>query len=307
MTEDLAAPVWIDTDMGFDDLAAILLVLAHRPVAGLSLVAGNCLLAQVGANACAAAAVFGWEMPILEGAAQPLAGPLVTADYVLGDDGMPGQGRKLPPTDRRPAPGAVAALAAFLDAGGRDVLALGPLTNIAHLVAARPDLAGMRLVWMGGSAGRGNHSAAAEFNAAVDPEAVAAVIAAGVRIEMVDLLACRQVTATLAELAPLRAEPGERAALLADLYEGYLRIADDGARPMALYDPVAAAALVLPGSVACDPARLDMETRGEHTRGMTVVEWRAARAAPNALVSTRADGARIREALMQALIGAARG
>ncbi|MEI4488157.1 nucleoside hydrolase [Frigidibacter sp. MR17.14] len=300
-------PVWIDTDMGFDDLAAILMVLAHREVAGLSLVAGNTPLPQVARNACAAAECFGWTMPIHTGAAVPLSGELVTADYVLGADGMPGTGRKLPEPTTRAESGGVEALIAFLDAGGQEVLALGPLTNLARAIEARPDHAGLRLVWMGGSAGAGNHTTAAEFNAAVDPEALALLIAAGVEVEMVDLVCCRQVTVTLDDVTPLRAIPGERAAILADLLEGYVRIADDGQRPMALYDPVAAAVLAAPGSVTFTPARLDMELKGSLTRGMTLVEWRARKAAPNALVSTGADAPRIRALMTEALIRAAQG
>lgn len=294
--------------MGFDDLSAVLLLQAAGvPVAGLSLVAGNTDLPRVIRNACACAELFGWSMPIHAGAAAPLAGPLVTAGYVLGPDGMPGRGRLPDPTRGPDSPDAVRALAAFLDAGGHDVLALGPLTNIAHLLRTRPDLAGMRLTWMGGAHGPGNHTAVAEFNAAVDPEALAEVIAAGVQVRMVGLDCCRHVTVTLADVGPLRAIPGPHAALLADLLEGYVRIADDGARPMPLYDPVAAAALADPSSVTFAPARLDAECDGRLTRGMTVIEWRARKAAPNALIATRADAPRVRELFARGLVRAAQG
>ena len=51
--------VWIDTDMGFDDLAAIMVV-AHGGLAidGISLVLGNAPLDQVRRNAAGAAAAF---------------------------------------------------------------------------------------------------------------------------------------------------------------------------------------------------------------------------------------------------------
>lgn len=292
--------------MGFDDLAAVLtLRAAGVPVAGLSLVAGNTALPGVIRNACACAGLFDWKMPMHAGAAAPLAGPLVTADYVLGPDGMPGA--SLPEPARGPdSHDAVGALAQFLDGRGREVLALGPLTNIALLCRARPDLAPrMHLTWMGGSAGPGNHTAVAEFNAAVDPEALAEVLAAGVEVRMVGLDCCRQVTVTLADVAPLRQAPGPRAALLADLLEGYVRIAQG--RPMALFDPVAAAAVADPLAVTFAPARLDAECDGRLTRGMTVIEWRARKAAPNALIATRAEAARVRDLFARGLIAAAQG
>jgi purine nucleosidase len=303
--------VWVDTDMGFDDLAAILLLQgAGVQLAGLSLVAGNTPLPQVIRNAIAAAETFGWAMPVHAGAAEPLAGPLVTADYVLGADGMPGRGRKLPDPRGAPDPKpAIEAMAAWMRAGGRRLLALGPLTNIAALVEAYPDLGGlMRLVWMGGSAGPGNHTAAAEFNAYVDPEALQAVINAGVTVELVGLDACRQVQVDQADVVWLRSLPGERAALLADLLDGYVCIPDpEGRKPMALYDPVAAAVYADERTMDFAPARLDCELQGRLTRGMTVIEWRARKAAPNARIATRVDATRVRTLFRQGLARAATG
>jgi purine nucleosidase len=75
---------------------------------------------------------------------------------------------------------------------------------------------------------------------------------------------------------------------------------------MALYDPTAAAALVVPDAMVFRPAHMVMELRGEHTRGMTVVEWRVPRrASANVMVASVADGARLRDTVMQALAKAA--
>jgi purine nucleosidase len=301
--------VWIDTDMGFDDVVAIAMV-ADAPdvsIAGLSLVAGNAPLDRVARNARDAAAFFGWAMPIHPGRDRPLLGDLVTAAYALGDGAMPTVGRTLPEADT-PLSGepALSALARYLEEGGSEILALGPLTNIAALVIARPDLAArIRLVWMGGSAGLGNHSAVAEFNAAVDPEAIQAVIDAGVRIGMVGLDACRPVTVSIADAGRLRAVGGDRAAVLADLLEGYARIGQAGV-PHPLYDPVAAAAWIEPATVGFRPARLDAELSGRLTRGMTVIEWRVPRkAAANADIATVPDAERIRAMALGALERAA--
>ena len=90
--------VWIDTDMGFDDLAAVLLVAAQPDwqIDGLSLVAGNAPLAVVIDNALRSAACFGWRMPIHAGRDRPLACALVTAQNILGQDAMASAGRSLP-------------------------------------------------------------------------------------------------------------------------------------------------------------------------------------------------------------------
>ncbi|MDX6749772.1 nucleoside hydrolase [Geminicoccaceae bacterium 1502E] len=304
-------PVWIDTDAGFDDLAAILTVLADPAVTvgGISLVAGNTPLEGVIRNACRMKAFFGWELPLHAGRDRPLLGPLVTAQDVLGEEGMTSADRKLPEEQAPLDPeDALDAMAAWLGRNcGGTILALGPLTNIAALLLARPGLAAHigQVMWMGGSAGRGNHTAAAEFNAFVDPEAVVAVLESGVPLSMVGLDACRQVPVDLEHAARLRARATPRALLLADLLEGYVRIASpDGSRPMALYDPVAAAALLDADAVAFEPMHVAVERAGTHTRGMTVCEWRIPRKArANARVAVRADAGRVRARVLAALAG----
>jgi len=295
--------------MGFDDLAAIAMIKA-RPgprVAGLSLVAGNASLPAVLDNAARAAAFLGWTMPIHVGRDRPLLGSPTTAGDVLGPNAMRTVGAVLPPAPPLPTTeNAITALTRHLEATPNGtILALGPLTNIAVMLYVRPDLASRigRLVWMGGSAGAGNHTAAAEFNAFADPEAVQAVLDAGVSIRMVGLDACRPVTVSVLDAARLRERGGCRATVLADLLEGYARLAcADGSRPQPIYDPVAAAALTVPGAVTFRPARIDVELAGRHTRGMTVVEARVPRrAAANAEVATDVDVEAVRAALFSAL------
>jgi purine nucleosidase len=334
--------VWIDTDLGFDDLAAVLTVTQSPDwmVEGMSLVAGNAPIDVVTGNALRSAALFEWVFPIHIGAAAPLVGELVTAQSVLGDDAMDSAGRGLP-VERSVAASsdAVGALIDYLEGVGSrhvgelgaagidqsvdrarrsqaagsvhgsapaaNILALGPLTNIALALQRRPDLAariGM-IMWMGGSAGPGNHTAAAEFNASVDPESINVVLDAGVPLHMVGLDACRQVRVHASDAAELRALGTDKADLLADLLLGYVRIASkDGSLPMSLYDPTAAAALVAPVTMTFKPAHVVAECTGLHTRGMTVVEWRVPRkAVANAMVASVADEGEVRRVVLGAL------
>ena len=306
--------VWIDSDMGFDDLAAVLTV-AHTPgwtIDGLSLVAGNAPLEVVTGNALRSAACFGWVFPIHAGCAAPLLGPLVTAQNILGGDAMRSAGRQLPPQRgtlaHKPA---VDVLRDYLQNAQQPatLLALGPLTNLATLLQQSPQLARRvgQLVWMGGSQTAGNHTAAAEFNAAVDPEAVQAVLDAKLPLQMVGLDACRQVQVSAADCQHLRQVGTEKAHLLADLLLGYVQIAAaSGKQTMALYDPSAAAALLCPASVAMQPVHIAMELVGTHTRGMTVVERRVPRrATANAMVACAVDAQAVRTTVLNALCRAA--
>ncbi len=271
--------VWIDTDMGFDDIAAILVVQSSGlAIDGVSLVFGNTTLQAVCGNAAGAVAAFGWSMPIHQGSAKPVLGALETAQSILGDSGIPTVGQSLPDAPALPKSDAFAALCGWLEGEGeKRILALGPLTNIAALCLARPDLAARisDLTWMGGGLTSGNHTASAEFNAFADPEALAIVLSHGLPLRMVDLDACRKVTASPVDVLPIRNAGGKNAALIADLLEGFIGIATSrGRAAMALYDPVAAVAFTS-GLIGWRQARIDIELHSALTRGRTVVEGRA--------------------------------
>lgn len=311
-----ARPVWLDVDPGFDDLASWLMLAAapEVEVVGVSTVAGNAPLADTFSNAVRARAYFGLPHPVYAGSDAPLSGELVTSQHLLGQGGLASVRRTLPPgAYTGEGTGGVAALmeAAHAHAGELSVLALGPLTNIARALQGTPALATLlrEIVWMGGSTDRGNHTAAAEFNAYADPEAADIVFTSGVPISMVGLNVTRQVVVTPTHLSALRSWPGERTQLLADHLEFYLGIRTPG-QPgsMPFHDPCAALYMIDRTLFTVVPAYVRMELAGMYTRGMTVCEFRVpARAEPNVLVVTGADqGAavrRIMELLRTALAG----
>jgi len=303
--------VWIDTDMGFDDIAAIMVVTnAELDIDGVSLVFGNTPLSQVRTNAAGAAKAFGWTFPIHIGREMPVLGKLETAQAVLGESGIPTTGRHLPPAPSLPDSDAFIALCRWLELEGpHRILALGPLTNIAALALARPDLAARitELVWMGGGVTIGNHTASAEFNALADPEALAIVIAHNLPLRMVDLDLCRKVLAKPEDADPVRTAGGVNAELIADMFAGYIRIGTSRGRPaMAIYDPSAAVAFVAPQAVSFRPARIDAELQGQYTRGRTVVETRATHAAFNAEFAADIDADMARVIILAALVNEAR-
>lgn len=299
--------VWIDTDMGFDDIVALLVV--HNSdiaIDGVSLVFGNSTLAQVQRNAAGAAFAFQWPFPLYSGRSGPVLSPLETAQSILGAHGMPTAGLRLPEVDVvLHAENAFAALCRWLEEGHqRRILALGPLTNIAAVALARPDLLDRieDLVWMGGGLTMGNHTASAEFNALADPEALAIVLSHGMPLRMVDLDFCRKVLAAPADVTPIRSAGGKNAVLIADLLAGFIDIAvSRGRRAMSLYDAVAAVAFTRPDLVKWRAARLDVELQGSHTRGRTVVEIREGRAEFNAHFAEDIQVEQARDLILQAL------
>jgi purine nucleosidase len=303
--------IWIDTDMGFDDIAAILVVKQSGLVIdGVSLVFGNTPLPQVKVNASGAAHAFGWTFPIHSGRANPVLGKIETAQAILGDTGIPTAGRTLPQGPALPDSDAFTALCRWLETDGpHRILALGPLTNIAALALARPDLAARitELTWMGGGVTIGNHTASAEFNALADPEALAIVISHGLPLKMVDLDLCRKVLARPDDIGPIRSAGGTNAELIADMLAGYVNIGiSRGRAAMAIYDPSAAVAFVAPDLVNFRAARIDVELAGQFTRGRTVVETRATHAAPNAEFAVEIDAEAARAMILGALESEAR-
>ncbi len=193
-----------------------------------------------------------------------------TAQRILGETGILSGGPPLPAAEAAGGD-AFEALCDWLSAGGeRRILALGPLTNIAALALARPDLAAKitDLVWMGGGVTAGNHTASAEFNAFADPEAVAIVLGHGLPLRMVDLDLCRQVTAGPADVAAVRDAGGPHAAALAGMFAAFIDIAVSRGRPeMALYDAAAAVAVAAPAPRHIRPgADRDGARRHPHPR-----------------------------------------
>jgi purine nucleosidase/pyrimidine-specific ribonucleoside hydrolase len=186
------------------------------------------------------------------------------------------------------------------------IVATGPITNVAILLRDRPELTGRirEVVWMGGSTGRGNATPYAEFNAMVDPEALAIVLASGVRFTMVGLNVTHTALVTAAVRERLAAVGTATAAFGDELLEFFCRTNADvfGMPDGPLHDPVAVAVLVDPEAVTTVHTRLDVELAGTETVGATSVDLDGMlRREPNAWVATDLDVDRFWDLLDDAL------
>lgn len=239
----MAQPVVIDTDPGLDDAVAILFALDRRKdfdLRGITTVAGNIGLATVTRNAGRLLALAGREdVPVHAGAARPLARPGIDETRIHGADGLGGVA--LPEPLAQAGADAVGWLAGLLmgqPPGTLDLLCLGPLTNLAMLLASHPEAARRlrRVIAMGGAIDeRGNVGPKAEFNIASDPEAAAAVFAAGLDLTLIPLDVTRRVRAGRADVERLgTGGPGARAC--AALITAYFD-ATQGADSRPLHDP----------------------------------------------------------------------
>ena len=289
-------PVVIDTDPGVDDALAIVLALRSPElrVELMTTVAGNAGIRAVTDNARRLLALVNPDAPprLVRGAARPLRGRLSTAPDVHGDDGLAGlselrdrAGRPLYPASRGPAPdgrdaaGAIAAKARE-HREALTIVALGPLTNIARALDEDPDAMRRvgRLIVMGGAVeAPGNVTAAAEFNFHVDPVAADRVLASGMPITLVALDVTRRVRLRWTTVRD--ALRGDRSALARALRH-FTRAWSSSEAGMPLHDPLATALAIDPALARTRPLPMRVETKGVHTRGMSVADRRPHRAAP---------------------------
>lgn len=287
-------PLVIDTDPGIDDALAVLLALAS-PEVDLELVTtvhGNVELAQTTENALRVLHLAGRsDVPVAAGAAGPLVHPLPTrAGHVHGTAGLGGV--ELPPSpasvDPRPAVVALAELLLAHEPGTVTVAPIGPLTNIALLMAVYPEAAQRigRVVWMGGSAHRGgNVTSAAEFNAWADPEAAHAVLTSGLPVTMVGLDVTLPTVLTEEGIERFRSTGGTVGETAAAVLRQYVDAARDayGISGVVVHDALALTEAIVPGTLRTVRRDVVVGTTLGAARGQTLVDSRSVSTADTAV------------------------
>ncbi|MFQ2131940.1 pyrimidine-specific ribonucleoside hydrolase RihA [Aeromonas hydrophila] len=297
----MALPVILDCDLGHDDAIALILALASPELKVLAVTtsAGNQTPDKTLNNALRILTLLGRDdIPVAAGAPKPLARELIIADNVHGESGL--DGPKLP--DPAFAPAAMTALelmAKCLRESPEPVTLVptGPLTNIALLLAAHPELKSKiaRIVLMGGAAGPGNWTPAAEFNIYVDPQAADMVFKSGLPITMCGLDVTHEAQVMDEDIERVRAITNPVAQCVAGLLDFFMIYHRDpkwGFAGAPLHDPCTIAWLLAPALFHGVECRVDIETGGTHTSGMTVVDRYGLTGKPaNALVLLGLDRA----------------
>jgi len=296
----MAEKIILDCDPGVDDALAI--VYAHGApeldLVGITTVAGNVALDKTTANALRVREFLRADVPVTAGSAVPLVRPPSSAPHVHGADGL--GGAPLPPPATSPEAGFAAdfIVNTVMQAPGQITLvAVGPLTNIALALRREPALAASvrDFVIMGGSSARGNVTPAAEFNIATDPEAAAIVFGAGWTVTMIGLDVTLQALTTSAVLASLSGLGPLSDQLVIPCLTGYRDTGDrhldepGGTTGKPVHDVCAVAHVARPGLIGYRPARVEIETAGRWTTGMTVTDFDAPAPGYNALVAVSID------------------
>ncbi|MEP7286433.1 MAG: nucleoside hydrolase [Chloroflexota bacterium] len=272
----------IDTDTASDDAVAILM--AHRwpdiQVEAVTIVSGNVHVEQASLNARYTIELCGKQTPVHTGCTRPLLREPIYAYWFHGPDGMGGMNYPAPKTANATNHGVDMLIETIKANAGEIILVtLGPLTNVATALLRAPEIATMvtRCVVMGGAAVTiGNVTPAAEYNIWVDPEAARIVFRSGLPIEMVGWELCRgAANLTTDEIASVYTFNTPLAKFAMDCNVHALRSSQEwlGDPGLGLPDPVAMAVALDPGVVKRQGKyRVDVETTGELTRGMTVID-----------------------------------
>ncbi|WP_342528211.1 nucleoside hydrolase [Chryseomicrobium sp. FSL W7-1435] len=278
-------PVIIDCDPGIDDVMALLLAFAsdELDIRLITTEPGNQTQDKTIYNARAFASYMKQNIEIARGLDAPFFRQLAVAGYVHGETGLGNwtlPEPTLPESDRT----AIEAMKDVLMTSEEPIvlIATGPLTNIAALLFAHPEVKPkIRYIsYMGGAAVGGNTTPTTEFNVFVDPHAADIVFRSGVPIVMSGLDLTHKSFVTLEEIAEIEALGTELAEQISSLLKFYTSYAkqtpfheENYETNIRLHDLCAVSYVVRPELFKGDDYHVEVEIEGRLTAGTTVVDY----------------------------------
>ncbi|MGW9114815.1 nucleoside hydrolase [Microbacterium sp. NPDC055683] len=280
----MTTKIVLDVDTGIDDALAILTASLSSEIEllGCTTTWGNIDVDQAARNTAYVLDVAGrGDVPVAKGAAGPYDGSI--AEFSPEVHGADGQGGK---ADLAFAPAladetAVEMLLRLSRAheGELEIVAVGPLTNLAHALDADPGLAGrVRAVTIMGGASfvPGNVTPGAEANIWHDPEAAQRVFEASWPVTVVGLDVTMRSRLDEDDRSRLAAggRAGRYAADILDYYFGFYE-GVTGERSSANHDALAVAVgCGLVSTVVAPVVHVEVDTTHGPNRGRTVADLR---------------------------------
>ncbi|MFO0809438.1 MAG: nucleoside hydrolase [Gemmataceae bacterium] len=165
------------------------------------------------------------------------------------------------------------------------VVNLGPMTVLAHAIDRDPELPRLveRIVCVGGAWHEaGNASAVAEFHVACDPVSARRVLQCGAPVSLVPLDVTRRIVHSPSQLLEMPCPGSRTCQFLRQIVPFGIRATTNvyGVEGFHLKDVLGIVALTRPDLLTLRSVHVDIETRGELTRGMTVVDTRPTSTSP---------------------------
>ena len=278
-----AKKIIFDTDPGTDDALALMLALnsPELDVRAITVVPGNVTASQGLENALRMVSLANrCDIPVAAGAQHPLFQKLVTAEFWHGKNGL--ANIELPPSkckvDSHFGPDLIIQM---VHASPHEItlVSVGPLTNIALAVLKDPSIVPLvkEVIMMGGSISGGNVNASAEANIYNDPEAAQIVFQAGWPLTMVGLDVGDKTLFSKKYLDQLSQTHGPINDFIYAVGKYLIDLsAQFGSPGTPMYDPLAVGVVIDATLVKSPEMHVDVETRGDFTRGETVANRRGA-------------------------------
>jgi inosine-uridine nucleoside N-ribohydrolase len=246
------------------------------------------------------------DIPVAQGASKPLTRPYIGAGRFSphGEDGLGNTNWPEPVGKVLPIPGAMLIAERIMQSPGElTLLAVGPLTNLALALNLDPRIADSvrEVVVMGGALGRAVDDPIAEFNFRCDPESARQVFEAGWPLTMVGLDVTMKTEMRGDQLEQIRRADTRVARFISRITPAYLEWCFRRYHREALqvHDSAALAYLLDPSLFETENVCVDIEVRGEHTSGQSVVD-RAKEA--NVKACRRVDSERLIRMYMDRII-----
>ncbi|MCU6707878.1 nucleoside hydrolase [Paenibacillus sp. J5C_2022] len=150
--------------------------------------------------------------------------------------------------------------------GRISVMAIGAMTNVAMAITRSPEFARnvKEIIIMGGE----YEAHYKECNIVSDPEAADVLFRSGIPITAAGLEVCLELACDTDEvIATLKGANTEQSRFLAALVDRWKAVGVN--RPIIMFDAIPLAILIDRSFVRTEWKRVQVETKGEHTRGMT--------------------------------------
>lgn len=268
-------PIIIDTDPGIDDAAAIAIALFSEEldVKLITTVAGNASLPKVTHNALRLLKFLKKEVPVAAGCSEPLIRKSQDATNIHGESGMDGFNFEEPDDHLLLKQHAVNAMHDVIMNSSEKItlVPIAPMTNIALLIKLYPEVKDKikEIVFMGGSASRGNKGVMSEFNIAVDPEAAKIVFKSGIPLVMAGIDVGLKAVICIDDSNKIRSmnRTGE---MLYSLFQHYR--SGSMKTGLRMFDSCAVAYLLCPQMYNVVKTYIDVELNGSMTSGCTIVD-----------------------------------
>ncbi|MFC1697949.1 nucleoside hydrolase [Nanoarchaeota archaeon] len=294
----------IDTDPGHDDAMALMLAVKSNlfNIKAITTVAGNSTIENTTRNTRYILNLLESNIPVYSGAGKPIKRDLIQA-VVHGKSGLAGIDPTNEPNLTNDAPEKI--LEIINQNEEITIITLGPLTNIALAIQQDPETMKKvkQIVMMGGAIKvPGNRGKTAEFNIFVDPEAADIVFKFPVQKVLVPLDACNDVHLYLEDFEKVTDERLKEPLLKMNheyIENTFQRL---GIRASLMYDPLTVYYLINPDVCKTKDYNVVIETKGEHTFGQTVAEFRHfAKEEPNVKVVEHIDAETFRKDFIEIL------